>query len=514
MTPNEKLSQTLHDHPNSPFLFVGSGFSQRYLGIPTWEALLRKFTSNISPFEYYFANADSKLPRCASLLAADFGKHWWSSVDYEVQRAKYNKDIVSSSSPLKIAIAEHLASEYRLKKDARLVDELNAFRALNAEGIITTNWDGLLESLFPDYKVYIGQQSIIRQTPQNIGEIFKIHGSCSIPNSLVLTEEDYMFFRDRQAYLAAKLITIFVEHPVVFIGYSISDRNIIELLKSILFGLGTEEIKHMQRNLIFLQRARDNRPAGIYETILVVNDVHLPITNLVTDDFVSIYAVLSHSKLKLPARVLRFCKEQLYELVSSKEPSEKLCLTDIDDIKDRKDIEFVVGLGVAGAQLAERGYHGINPRDLFSYTIFEKPPLNGRSVLEQSMQPLDFGNNFLPVFRFLQKAGIKHLNASMPATVHRLVNAGRSSYKTKSYAKPALRETAGKDVQWIVKHLPPEKAAAFIPHLSDDRIPLDELRAFAGEHFEKAFSHKYSTFFRKLFCLYDYLAFGGATFSR
>lgn len=514
MTPNEKLKLILHEHPNSPFLFVGSGFSQRYLGVPTWEALLRRFCSGLAPFEYYLASSDSKLPRCASLIAKDYAEHWWKSDALAAQREKYKAHIVASSSPLKVAISDLLLSECKLIKDARLVDELNGIRALNAEGIITTNWDGLLESLFPDYKVYVGQQSIVRQTPQNVGEIFKIHGCCSNPNSLVLTEEDYTVFREKQAYLAAKLITIFVEHPVIFIGYSVSDPNVLELLRAILRGLGTDEVKSLQKNLIFLQRARDGRPIGVTETILVVDGSQLPVTSLVTDDFVGIYSALAQSKLKLPARVLRFCKEQLYELVSSKEPSEKLCLTNINDIKERGDIEFVVGFGVVNAHMSERGYLGVTAKDLFKYVICDSPQLEGRAVLEQSMPTLDVRNNYLPVHRFLQEAEVGELTAEMNSTVRRLAAAGRDSFKTNGYAKSAVRETEGRDFQWIVETLPPEKAAAYIPHLSDDRIPLPALKAFAVTHFEKAFEDRYSTFYRKLFCLYDFLKFGGKEFKR
>ena len=514
MTPQEKLKLILHAHPNSPFLFVGSGFSQRYLGVPTWEALLRRFCNALSPFEYYLASSDSKLPRCASLIAKDYAEHWWKSAEFAAQREKYKKDIIASSSPLKVAISDFLTSECKLIKDAKLVNELNGVRALNAEGIITTNWDGLLESLFPDYTVYIGQQSIVRQTPQNIGEIFKIHGCYSCPNSLVLTEEDYAVFHEKQAYLAAKLITIFVEHPVIFIGYSVSDPNVLELLRAILRGLGTDEVKSLQKNLIFVQRAREGRAVGVSETILVVDGSQLPVTSLVTDDFVGIYAALAQSKLKLPARVLRFCKEQLYELVSSKEPSEKLCLTNIDDIKERGDIEFVVGFGVVNAHMSERGYLGITAKDLFQYVIFDSPHLEGRAILEQSMPDLDTGNNYLPVYRFLQDAAINEFNPQTNSTVRRLASAGRDSFKSNGYAKSAARETEGRDFRWIVETLPPDKAAAFIPHLADDRIPLEGLKHFAVTHFEKAFGVGYSTFYRKLFCLYDFLKFGGKEFKR
>lgn len=512
MTPNETLEAILHEHPTSPFLFIGSGFSQRYLGVPTWEGLLRRFCQGLSPFEYYLANSDSKLPRCASLIAKDFGALWWKAPEFQPMRDKYKSHIIGSSSPLKIAISDLLASEFKLIRETRLTDELAALRTFNAEGIITTNWDGLIESLFPGYKIYIGQQSIVRKTPQNIAEIYKIHGCCTDPNSLVLTDEDYALFREKQAYLAAKLITIFVEHPVLFIGYSVSDPNILDLLKSILRGLGSEEIHKMQRNLIFIQRAKEGRPSGVKDTILVVDNVQLPVTNLIVDDFLSTYATLSHTKLKLPARLLRFCKEQLYEIISSKEPSDKLCLLNLDDITDKSDIEFVVGIGV-GSQLAERGYLGVSAKDLFRNLIFEDLALDGQKVLEQTIPGLDLGSNFLPVFKFLRSAGVSPPANEQNKSVKKRAYRGRDLFKTKSCLKQALRAMSGKQFSWIVSNLPPEKASAFIPHLPDDRIPLDELLQFSQQHFDKAFSSNYSTYYRKLFCLYDFIKYGGRDFT-
>ena len=72
----------------------------------------------------------------------------------------------------------------------------------------------------------------------------------------------------------------------------------------------------------------------------------------------------------------------------------------------------------------------------------------------------------------------------------------------------------GREFKWIVDNLPPEKAAAFIPHLSDERIPLDELKDFIILHFDKAFAPRYSTFYRKLFCLYDYLVISGEGYTK
>ena len=69
---------------------------------------------------------------------------------------------------------------------------------------------------------------------QGIAEVYKIHGSVSDPSSVVINENDYKEFKEKSEYLAAKLLTIFMEYPIIFMGYSISDKNIQDILLFIL----------------------------------------------------------------------------------------------------------------------------------------------------------------------------------------------------------------------------------------------------------------------------------------
>ncbi len=190
----DKLKEILCAANASPFLFIGSGFSRRYINLEDWKGLLSKFTNELDyPFEYYLSGANSDLSVAARLISEDFHTYWWKSAKYEKNREKYASEIKTKSSPLRVEICEYLTT-LSPKNNPEYADEINLINNLNVDGIITTNWDKLLEKLFPDYKVYIGQQELLFSNTQLIGEIYKTHGCCSNPNSLILTDEDYSNF--------------------------------------------------------------------------------------------------------------------------------------------------------------------------------------------------------------------------------------------------------------------------------------------------------------------------------
>ena len=53
----EKIMQLLSNASALPVLFIGSGLTRRYLGLPDWEGLLRKYCFR-SPYEYYYNKAE------------------------------------------------------------------------------------------------------------------------------------------------------------------------------------------------------------------------------------------------------------------------------------------------------------------------------------------------------------------------------------------------------------------------------------------------------------------------
>lgn len=55
-------------------------------------------------------------------------------------------------------------------------------------------------------------------TIQGIAEIYKIHGSLEVPDSIVINEQDYLQFQENSSYLAAKADDYFYGIPDHFSG--------------------------------------------------------------------------------------------------------------------------------------------------------------------------------------------------------------------------------------------------------------------------------------------------------
>lgn len=503
--------------PSGPFLFLGSGFSRRYLELEDWEGLLTKYCEMGKPFQYYLTMANGNLPAAASLIAHDFNQHYWISEKYAINRERFKTKLRDVTSALRIEIAGYLSTLDQSKaKSSKYADEVALLSDLSVDGIITTNWDLFIEQLFPGYRPFIGQKELLFSNPQQIAEIYKIHGCASKPESLVLTEDDYADFNAKNPYLAAKLITLFVEHPIIFIGYRLSDPNIQGILRAIASCIGAENIEKLRKNLIFVQRPREAQGEGLSHTSVTIDGVHIPLVSVVTNDFRQIYEAIQTVKRKIPARVLRYCKEQLYEVVKSVTPTEKIYVSSIDEIDKSQDVEFVVGIGVAQKNagedgIAETGYSHITLLDLLSDVMHDDGNFSAEQVVTRAIPLVGRNTPNVPVFKYLSQFGVNSLEnyRASKLPLDKWVIRDIKDFRMKSVGKLFFKHRH-LGIEELIAACTPENAAIFIPQLSRDKIDLEVLYKFIIEH-ESKMDMKESVYysnFRKLIVLYDQLKWG------
>ena len=108
--------------------------------------------------------------------------------------------------------------------------------------IITTNYDMLFEVEFGDRICSFGDEGELPKTAGNSQKtfIYKIHGDIYHLDRIIITSQDYLNF-DENSLLWGKIKTILAEYTIVFIGYSLRDKNVQKLLELILKQIGKQK---------------------------------------------------------------------------------------------------------------------------------------------------------------------------------------------------------------------------------------------------------------------------------
>ncbi|TKJ05506.1 SIR2 family protein, partial [Bacillus cereus] len=199
-----------------------------------------------------------------------------------------------------------------------LHDELELIKKLNPQAIITTNYDNLLETLFPKYEAIVGQQVIRQKKSTDIGHILKIHGSVEDCDSIVIEKEDYKNFSKKQIYLIAKLFTYFMEHPIIFIGYSLSDENIKSILCNVKQIIDAEA-EPLIDNMWFIDWSREpinpNESPQKEKFISVGNGESVRVNYIKLHSYEQLYEALYQDSVDI--EFLKQIEETVYNVVKS-----------------------------------------------------------------------------------------------------------------------------------------------------------------------------------------------------
>lgn len=121
-----------------------------------------------------------------NLISQRLNNIWYTEDKFKNSRVKYEKLITNNNvPPLKIEIA-NIINQYKVNNI--LPDVKQEFQQLQSisdksiAGIITTNYDDLIESIF-DFITYTSQDELLFHNKYDLGEIYKIHGTVDIPDT-------------------------------------------------------------------------------------------------------------------------------------------------------------------------------------------------------------------------------------------------------------------------------------------------------------------------------------------
>ncbi len=325
-----KLHECLESMECQPILFIGSGVSRRYFGSLSWDELLEKLIE-VNPLTKelaYYKQRFSNNIEIGSELSTLYSEWAWGEGRAEFENSFFNKDY-NSDIFMKSKISEIISSytpNVENEIDPAFSHELSLLKEIRPHAIITTNFDGFLELIFPDYHPIIGEK-ILRAQYTSIGELFKIHGTVEDPSSLIIHEDDYNEFIKRKKYLSAKLLTYFLEHPIIFIGYSVSDSNIKSILSDI------DEILRSNDDLVpnvfmveWRNDIKDDEFLSLETLIKLENNSSIRVNNITTNSFDWVYEALTNENAieNVNPKLLRALLARTYKLVRTDVPKKTI----------------------------------------------------------------------------------------------------------------------------------------------------------------------------------------------
>lgn len=515
------IEDVVANFSTTPFLFLGSGITRRYYNLPDWKGLLEHFAREVRNDDFAYSAYENRaakmgnpvglLPKVAELIQTDYDEKWFADASIRTVDDDIMNQIKDGLSPFKAEIASYIMRNSNVVEKYRSeIEMLSALSVKNIAGVITTNYDGLVETYFTGYTKYVGQKQLIFSAIQGIAEIFKIHGSVEEPASIIINEQDYLAFEHDSAYLAAKLMTIFMEYPIIFMGYSISDSNIQQIMKSIVACLDAEQLKLLEDRFVFVEYQSGKVGMEVSPYTIMVDNKPLAMRKIVVDDFKLLYKALEGKRAKLPVRILRRFKQELYDFTVTSMPTANLRVASIEDERVA-DEELVMAIGKYN-DLGLRGLQGLEADEWYRNIITEDIDYSADDLLKHAFEKLIKQNSGrLPVNKYLNEAVGNYPECVEAAEKQNFDFIISTTIKRN---RQRLGEYTSVKQIWNNEKQSLQRATELIAYLPEDKIKVEELGEVLREIFDKEINVLQNskppvrTNIRRLILIYDYMKWG------
>lgn len=254
---------------------------------------------------------------------------------------------METKDPFKVLICS-LLKRNETKSDPDMLLELEAFRKLadKIPAVITTNYDRFLEDhVFREFSVLLYPDDYYFGDSSGYGEILKIHGTVDKPETIVILAKDYMKLKNDSKLIMSRITTLLCQHPIVFLGYSLSDEEIHQLIYDIVTSLRQSDLDKIRGNLITVSVREENTKA-IWKNKAVENDgrrievVELSLPNLrVLFNYLDKFTPTA-----TPLEIKKY-RDMIHEIVISADSKKRVFLMDANDLgmASRNDLAVIFG---------------------------------------------------------------------------------------------------------------------------------------------------------------------------
>lgn len=477
---------------NHPILFLGTGIGLRYLKQSfNWEDLLKRIAIDYKS-EEYFLDLKTKFlkdnkcdySKIAEEMEISFTEYCQNNRDGKFkdindlffENARNNVNV----SRFKLYIAKILSPcELLLDK----TEELKLFQKSkkNIASIITTNYDCFVEK-FLNFQPLIGND-ILLSNPY--GSVYKIHGCVSRPEKIIITSEDYSEFAKRYELIRAQLLSLFIHHPIIFMGYGVNDSDIKDILKTIFSYVecNSEQSKQIRNNFLLVEYEKNSDNDIVVEhDIDMENYGVIQINKLKTDNYSRIFESLE--KLTLPVSVMDIRKVQT--VVKQIYAGGEIKVSVADDLDELENGEKILAIGSK-----DKVYIYKNANDMIA-EYFQLIDNENSSILELIDKQSIASTQFFPIFGFSKICNTIKMAPKLKAQQRKKLKELQKKYSSLNGHYSSIAEMKRKKV--AESYFDNEITLSIL----NGDMDLDEVKEYLI-----LYSDKRRTDYKKVLCAYD-----------
>lgn len=407
-----------------PILLIGSGISKRYLeDYPSWEKLLEETAERMGLSDrrlkpYKSSAKDDNEFGYLPKLATELDQFLVNSLKDEsivpetlfddAELNQYDNDV----NPFKILITSRFR-KYSVKDDEGLLLELDSFRKLinTIPSVITTNYDSFLEEkLFNGYKVYSRISDYYFSDSEGIGEIFKIHGTASEPDSIIITEKDYSDYIKYSKIVTAKILSLLCDYPLLILGYSLEDYDVKQIITDLMGSLDQEKLKQVEQNIIFIKHSEGRMDFKESINSFELGDKRFSLHTVETDNFKQIFDDISKIVPFTTSSQVRRFRQLVKNLVITSDPNQQQLLYIGAVDFDNKDLKDVVLIAAENTQVTKILSEFTSCDALIRDVLFNNISLDPNTVLTAFENKKLFKiTEYIPIYPYYSKSAVKEM---------------------------------------------------------------------------------------------------------
>lgn len=275
-----------------------------------------------------------------------------------------------------------------------------------------------------------------------------------------------------------------------------------------MFGCRTG--KKLEDRFVFVEYKKGMTGAEVTPYTIMIDNKPLTMKKIVLADFMLLYQAMEGKKAKLPVRILRRFKQELYEYTITNVPTGNIRVASIDDERVA-DEELILSIGKA-SEFGLKGLSGLESNEWYRDIVLGDLEFSADDLLEHAFPKLFKQNSGkLPIHKYVSNSTKEFTECrefaatqNFDALISNTIRNNRKSLGTYTTVKQI----------WENEKNNLERATRLIAYLREDQIALDELEEVLLELFgedvnilQKVGASE-RTNIKRLIRIYDFLKWG------